>query len=298
MKKMNRFLTALTLAILVSSCSEPPGQVAAQQPIVTDELLRVGSIAIYQSDLDYHLQEKHGGRSDEASREQALAELAERARFTQAALDAHLDRDPVVRAETARLLTSRLRETALHPKLEVAAAAPIPEARLRELYDAQSTKFVSEEKRQLAVLWLSPSSDPARVKSYTEKLAKARDWFIDESDLADHPDKGFSILSVDHSEHAATRFKGGVLGWFEKEANPTDWLQAVAEIGYSIGEVGGLSPVVTHPEGFFLVRWMALKPAVQRSFESARSGLERAERDRLRASLEAEFTATFGSKRE
>ena len=139
------------------------------------------------------------------------------------------------------------------------------------------------------MLWLKPGPDPARVKRYTEKRTKAREWFFEESDLADQPGKGFSVLLVDHSEHAASRFKGGVLGWIDAKGGATEWNRAVAEMAFSIDKVGEVSPVTTRPEGVFLVRWMAHKPALQRSFDSVRAELEKLERNRLKEQLETEF---------
>ena len=48
------------------------------------KLMQVGTQVIYQSDLDYHLKEKHAGRGDDRTRQKALEELADRARFAQA----------------------------------------------------------------------------------------------------------------------------------------------------------------------------------------------------------------------
>jgi hypothetical protein len=290
-----RTIAVLFCVLVLASCGKR--EVADTTPAKeADELLRVGSVVIYASDLDYQLKEKHDGRDDPATRELALAELAERARFSQAALDANLGDDPVVRAEFARLLASRHRETVLSPKIKQAIAAPVAEARLREIYQAQSARFFADAKRQAAVLWLKPGPDPARAAMYTEKLTKAREWFYGESDLVDHPDKGFSVLAVDHSEHAATRFKGGVWGWIEAQGGATDFDRAIAEIAFSIAEVGEVSPVIPRPEGIFLVRLMAVKPAVQRSFESVRAELERAEQSRLRKQLQADFIKRIEDK--
>lgn len=63
----------------------------------------------------------------------------------------------------------------------------------------------------------------------------------------------------------------------------------MSEIVFSITGIGDVSPVTTRPEGIFLVRWMAQKPALQRSFDSVRAELERQERNRLKEQLEAEF---------
>jgi hypothetical protein len=109
------------------------------------------------------------------------------------------------------------------------------------------------------VLWLNPNGDPARGKQYEEKLTAAREWFFKSGELKDHPAEGFSVLSVDHSEHAASRYKGGVVGWLEREGGMDAWSKAVAEIAFSLKEPGEVSAVTARPEGVFLVRYMALK---------------------------------------
>ena len=292
-RMLPRSLTLIAVALAVSSCGPKSENLGEGSPVEKPpgELLRIGSVVVDESELAYQLKEKHDGRGDTATRDLALAELAERARITQAALDAGIDDDPVVRAEYARLLAARHRETVLNPKLKQLAVEPIPEVRLREIYEEHSARFRSEEKRQVALLWLDPGPDPARVAMYTEKLAKARDWFLDESGLADQPEKGFSVLAVDHSVHAATRFKGGVFGWIEKGSGTTGFDRALGEIAFSLGARGEVSPVIGRAEGIFLVRLMDLQPARQRSFESVRTELERGERSRLRKLLEEEFAA-------
>lgn len=292
-------LTGLACLALVGSmvCCESPSEGGKPKPEAQaeGELLRVGSVSITQADLDYQLKEKHQGRSDEATRKQALDELAERARFSQAALDAGLEDDPVARAEIARILAARIKETALYPKLK-AAAEPVPETRLRELYESQAARFQSAEKRRVAVLWLNPGADPERGKAYQEKMTQARGWYFNQCDLAEKPEQGFSVLSVDYSEHAATRFKGGVLGWIGREGGGTDWIRAVAETAFSLGDAGDVSPVVVRPEGVFLVRLMEVRPGEQRAFESVRAVLEREEQARQRKQLEVEFNQEIRSK--
>jgi len=104
-------------------------------------------------------------------------------------------------------------------------------------------------------------------------------------------EKGFSILGVDYSEHHASRFKNGVVGWLELAGGMDAWRQAVAEIAFSLdGGVGEVSPVITRPEGVFLVRVMDRKAQIQRSFDSVAAQLEREERDRLRRQVESDFT--------
>ncbi|MFT4638207.1 MAG: hypothetical protein ACI8T1_001526 [Verrucomicrobiales bacterium] len=284
---------ALILATL-SGCDRRSVQTSYQAPVEEGALFRVGSITVYQADLDHHLKVTHGGRSDEATRERALEQLARTARLAQAAIDEGLDKGPVVRAELARLLSARFKETTLYPKQQEQTRA-IPEDRLREVYHAQPARFQSVEKRRAAVLWLEPGKDPVRTQTYVDKLNQARQWFLDGSNSTEFADKGFSVLAIDHSEHAATRFKGGVIGWLE-QGGAIGWKQAVSKIVFNIKEIGNISPVITLPEGVFLVGLMDLKPTIRRSFDSVQAELEQEEQRRLRKSLKADFEETVRMK--
>jgi len=288
---------AFACLLAVVSCKREstaaPGDAAAPEP--AGALLRAGPVLVTEADLDYHLREHHAGRNDAETRRKALEELARRASFTHAAFDAGLDSDPLARAEIARILSNRFRETMLAPRIKAAAAA-VPETRLREIYQNEAARFQSAEKRQLAVLWLNPGADPGRLAQYQEKLAQARDWFFKNGDLKDQPAQGFSVLSVDYSEHAASRYQGGVVGWLEREGGMDSWSKAVADIGFSLKDAGEISAVVSRPEGVFLVRLMTLKPAVQRPFEAVAAELDQLERQRLRNAAETEFESSIQEK--
>ena len=288
----------LALFTVVSACSpkQKDEVKTAAAGKDTAALLSVGSIRVDQADLDYQLKESLASNLDEEVRKKALGELASRAQFVQAALDAELQHDPMVRAEFARVLANRLKEKNLTPLLKAAAETPIPEARLRELYAADESRFRSDEKRQVAVLWLNPNGNPDRAEQFMEKLAAARDYFLKNEDLKAHPDQGFSVLGVDYSEHQASRYVGGVIGWLESSGGMDAWSKAVAQIAFSIKEIGDVSEVTDRPEGLFLVRYMALKPAVLRPFEAVADELSRAEQQQVRKTTEAKFIATIEEK--
>jgi len=288
----------LVMAVVLSACdrvgkNETGSRTSGEK---TGSLLEVGEVQVDQADLDYHLKENHGGQNDEETRRKALDELANRARFVQAALDANLQNDPLVRAEMARLLENRLKEKSLSPALQAAASDPVSEARLRELYAAQESRFRSPEKRQVAVLWLNAKGDPDREKQYVEKLKEARDWVFHQSDLRDHPDKGFSVLGIDYSEHQASRYAGGIVGWMESAGGMDAWSKALADIVFSLNEPGEVSEVISTGEGVFLVRYVASQPAVLRPFESVSGELEQAEKQRLRESAETGFNTAIEQK--
>ncbi|RFC52795.1 MAG: PPIC-type PPIASE domain-containing protein [Verrucomicrobia bacterium] len=285
----------LTLIVPALAACGPKTKTETRTPEKPSALVTVGSISIDQQDLDHHLQEKHGGRSDEQTRRIALEELTLRAQQNQAALDADLDKDPAVRAEMARVLATQYREKLLAPQLRELASQPITEARLRELYQENEPRFRSNEKRQIAVLWLNPNNDAERTAQYLEKLNYARTWATT-ADLKDQPGQGFSVLSVDHSEHQASRYKGGIVGWLESTGSMDQWTKAVAEIAFSLTEPGEVSQVISRPEGMFLVRYMDRKPAILRPLESVTRELEQSEKQRLRQELEAGFRRTLDEK--
>lgn len=290
------FLLAL-LAVL-SACGPKQKEEAKPAAKAAGEgvLLTVGSVTVNQADLDYQIKEIHGGKTDDATRKKALGELAERAQLVQAALDENLLDDPMVRAEFARVLSSRIKEEKLLPRLKDSAAAEIPESRLRELYAANPSLYQSNEKRQVAVLWLDPGKNPERGKQYVEKLSAAREWFLGNEELKKHPDQGFSTLSVDYSEHQASRYNNGVVGWVEQSGGSDAWSKAVSEIVFSLSETGAVSEVLSRPEGVFLVRCMAVRPAFTRPFDSVKDELARSEKQRLRQTAEAEFQNAIDGK--
>lgn len=294
------FRTVLLVVLAaLSACSPKKTDEAKPKPEATateTALLKVGTVTVDQADLDYQLKEKPDRGAPEEVHKRALAELANRAQLAQAAIDEGLLQDPMVRAEFARILANRLKEKNLTPRLKAVAETPIPESRLRELYAADESRYRSNEKRHLAVLWLNPNRDPQREKQYVEKLSIARDWFFNNADLKDHPDQGFSTLGADYSEHQASRYTSGIVGWLESAGGMDDWTKALAQIGFSLKEPGEVSAVISRPEGVFLVRYMAMKPAMLRPFESVADELSRAEQQRLRKAAESEFKTMIEAK--
>ncbi len=291
---------ALGCLLAVVSCNRETAAPQATAPAASESdagvIARVGSETVTEADLAWQLQQNHAGKNDPTSRQTALDELTARARLAQVARDAGLADDPAARAEISRLLATRLRETQLDPKLKEISTAEIPEARLREIYESRKGAFQSPEKRQVAVLWLDPGQSPDRLKSYQEKLTQAREWYSANADLVSHPEQGFSTLSVDHSEHAASRYKNGVVGWLEASGGMDAWSRAVAETAFSLEKLGDVSAVITRPEGVFLVRCMAVTPAFLRPLDAVSRELVAAERFRLKTAAEAEFNASLEAR--
>lgn len=297
--RIRRAPVILCLLVTLSSCRDTGSTTESSTPPPeqrTDELFRVGSIVIHETDLTHHLKEHHGGRTDEKTRQKALDDLVRRAQFAHEAIDAGLADDPVVNAEINRILEARLRESKLNPLLE--EPPEVTKERLRELYQAQIKRFQSAETRQVAVLWLDSGPDPDKARRYGERLTQARKFALENRDIADHPEKGFSVLGADYSEHSASRFRGGLVGWMAREGNLDSWSKAVATIAFTLAEKGEISEVTTRKEGVFLVRLVDWKPGVTRSFESVAASLKRVEQARLREGIKKKFEEDILSRQD
>lgn len=261
------------------------------------ELLKVGELTVRASDLDWELNDRGISAQSEVIRSQELKRLGQRAQLAAAAIDAGLLQDSAIRVEVARLLASRYQELRWNPQFK-AIAGPLPQEELRALYQANAARYQSPELRRAAVLWLNPGADERRREAYVGRLKEARQWYQGQAELKKNPAEGFSVLGVDYSEHQASRFKGGVLGWMARENAAGDaFTRAVAEIAFALKQEGEVSEVISRPEGVFMVRLVGIKAALQKPFEEVAAELERqalAERKaKLQEQLSRELTSQY-----
>lgn len=292
-----QLLAAVVTMALLACKPKQESEATAPPSASTDVVLfTVGSMNVYQSDLDHDLKERHDGRKDEAAKKIALAALVERAQMAQAAKEVGLENDPVVRAELSRVLATRYKEQTLNDEIKAIGLQEIPEARLKEIYLQESARFAAPEKRQVAVLWLNPNGNPERQKQYVDKLTSAREWLLGNPSVNAHPEQGFSVLSVDHSEHMASRYKGGVIGWLEAAGGFDPWSKALASIAFTLKQDGAVSDVIVKPEGVFLVRLMKRQVATNRPFDTVVGEIKKLEQQRLRSIAEKNFKETIAQK--
>jgi hypothetical protein len=278
---------AAAMALLLVGCGGDPATSSTTWNPVSPPL-QAEPFSISEADIAYHLKTHHGGKADARSRKQAITKLTASAQAAQVALEAGVGEDPLARAEIARILIARHRELVLVPKIQSEYAA-ITEDYLRDAYATQQARFVRAEQRQLAVLWLNPGKDPQRRTDYVKKMAEARDWYLHNEELIANPQLGFSVLGIDYSEHAASRFKGGVIGWLGEAGGSSEWSKAVAEIAAGLDRPGAVSEVINNDHGVFLLRLMAVEAAHQTPFEEAKHELEKQIKQQIRERLSEDF---------
>ncbi len=205
------------------------------------------------------------------NRERWLQRLIQRSALAQAAQAAGLDEDPQVIEQFENLLINRLRETQLQPEL---AALQAPETEVRASYDAnRAGEFAEPERRRVAVIWLNTRGQAPLEERYTPRLNEIRAASA-KGEHALPTVAGFGEHAL-ASEHRASRFNGGDLGWVEDHSANDAWLSAVWHIAKSLTTPGEVSPVVANEHGLFLVRLIERKAAHVREYESVKAAIER-----------------------
>ena len=201
-----------------------------------------------------------------------LSRLIERSALAQAARQAGLDQDPVLAEQIEALLIARLRETRWQPHLD---ALTVTEAEVRAAYEARSGEaFGQPESTRVAVLWFNTRGQAPLVARYRPRLEEIRRQIL--SDPAAFPvASGFGELAAGNTEHAASRLKGGDLGWLDSGPSTDPWRVAVLETAASLQQPGDLSEVTANASGLFLVRVIERRAARVQSFDEAKPRLER-----------------------
>jgi parvulin-like peptidyl-prolyl isomerase len=220
------------------------------------------------------------------NRKVVLEEMIERSVIAQKARALGLENDPQVVAEIESLLIARLKEKELQPQIE---KIEVTEAEARAVYELnKSSQYALPERMRVAVLWFETRGQQPLVARYQPRLEKVRAHMATATDAVSG-EKAFGQFAIEHSEHPSSRYKGGDIGWLEAGKQPDAWRNAVAEIAADLETPGEISPVITRPEGVFLVRLMEHRAADHQPFEQARAEIVRQLRNQKRHAIEQAF---------
>ena len=181
--------------------------------------------------------------------EQLLDQLIERAAAVQLARKMGLAHDPEVMAEIESLLIAKLREREILDVLT--QQGDISETEITEYYAANRTSFRSPARLSVAVLWFDTRGQAPLEARYRPRLDEARAAYLQDPQAS--TGKGFGELARTHSEHTATRYNGGQLGWLELDGTYNEWTRHVLQMARELPEVANVSEVIVNELGSFLV---------------------------------------------
>jgi len=263
------------LAMLVAGCGREVARTDA--PASDDKVLAVvGEQKVTEADFCRQWERRMPGNDSAAAREQVLEELINRAALLETARREGVDQDPEIAAEIERLMIARLRETKLQPQMQ---SLSVSDEELKAYYDAhRETKFTEAARVRAAVLWFDAQGQEPLVERFRPRLQAVRDQVL--ADAAAFPvTGGFGELAIANSEHRASRYKGGDLGWLTESdasfAGSDGWGGAVRAIAKSLSAPGDVSELVERPEGLFMVRLIERRPAEVTDFANVKEQIKK-----------------------
>ena len=268
------------IALALSGCGKTPPPESA--PV--EALALVNDVPVTPETFRYWWGRKHIDRDTPGNREAVLDELVQRYALVEQARQEGLLEDPGVQAEIHSLLIARLREDQLHKRQQ---GMDIAEMDVQQFYeDHKATKFLVPERLQVAVLWFDTRGQEPLERRYRARLDEVR------RDLLAAPlpvEEGFGARSVRSSEHRASRYQGGIVGWLEATDSHDAWHAAVYEIADALSSPGDISELTIRPEGAFLVRLLKRQPERVRALEDVRDSIVRTLKSRRLADREQAF---------
>lgn len=274
--KIFLYISLLGFFLILTGCKEDK----------TVTIAEVGDATVTEAEYLLEWEKRPRSENTEGARQHVLDGLIYRNALRQAAVEKGLLDDPEVKHAVNQILISRLKERELFPRLE---AMSVTEEEALDYYEAnKQTLYVTPESKQVAVLWFDTRGQKPLEMRYQNRLQT----LIDSGNLVSVPvEAGFGSFSVKHSEHAASRYRGGRIGTIKENANANTWLKAVAEISKTLSAPGALSELVVREEGIFLVRLVSLQSESIRSFDSVRRQIVRHLEQEKRKQIEDAFRA-------
>ncbi len=276
------------LACLLAGCGREAGP-SAEVEEGSVVLAIVGGQTVTESEFRRAWQARPQMADTPAGRQRVLDGLIERAALVDAARRAGLERDPEIAVEMERLLIAGLRQKQLQPQLE---SLWVSEEELQAYYEQhRQERFTQDARVQVAVLWFDTHGQAPMTARFRPRLEAVREQVLANPELFP-VEKGFGSVAIANSEHRASRYRGGDLGWLTVGTGGTasgGWNAVVQEIARRLETPGELSGVVDSPEGLFLVRLMARRPGGVADFSSVRDRIESELLRERRQALEADF---------
>ncbi len=219
-----------------------------------DIIATVGDQVLTVSEFAEAAQRRQISNNDDAKRA-LLDELVEDMRLLQYARDNAFDKDPEFQREMDKWLISRARSSITNT-----GTLTVTEAELQAAYNARQKEFITPDRFQLAMIYVSRATKDAAQKAEEIRQQAA----------AGTP---FPELAAAHSEDRATRYRGGDLGFSTAQSFDPAWGPTAPTALLDLKEIGDLSPVIAAADGFRLFQLLERHPGTVKSFTEVRQQL-------------------------
>ncbi|MBL9137607.1 MAG: peptidyl-prolyl cis-trans isomerase [Verrucomicrobiales bacterium] len=202
-------------------------------------------------------------KNPHAKRDEVLETLVRRELLLAEILRTGFDQRPDVRESWQAHLIQRFAEE--QRRMIATRPEPTPDE-LSQYHRTHPERFQSPARTKVAILQVRP---PASSAGGLREKWETRLERIRQQALALPPDiGGFGSLARDVSEHRASRFQGGELGWMTSAQLRACVPSEVAEGVDALSEAGPISPWIASSQGYFLARVLERQPAALLPFDS------------------------------
>ncbi len=230
--------------------------------------------AIQRDDVEAELSRRGGHSAGAAAWQQTLDDLVGRRLRATAAIDTGYAEDPEIRDAIERLLAARFERDHLQPLL---AAIEVTDDEVVARYAEAPERFATAEQVRVAVIRLDGPTQPGLADEIEAAVA------------AVDPERGFGDLARRHSADRASRYVGGVLGWWT-HGDSSRRPDAVVELGFALRTVGEVGRVEAEGDTY-LMRLVERRAASPRAFDKVASTIRRQLMMERRAAVRDAFHA-------
>ncbi|MBL9128196.1 MAG: peptidyl-prolyl cis-trans isomerase [Verrucomicrobiales bacterium] len=246
--------------------SDPPEASAAADRDV-DVVATVAGQTIRRDALRQELQRRlRPGAEPRFSKEEKLAaldRLIDQEALYAAATAAGFDRTPEMQRRIRRLVVGYFKEKELPTTNGVVDAGEI-----RAFYEANKNRYAVPAAVRAAVLFVSvPRTTPA--EKARELRGKAEDLLRAARGATNAA--AFSALAASHSDHRASRYRGGELGWLSRESGGVE--PELVEALFALTTPGEFAPLVATTEGFYVAKLIEKREAGFKPLDSVESSI-------------------------
>jgi len=201
-----------------------------------------------------------------------------------AAQKAGYDKDPEVLAIQKRMVANKFRKDHLDPQID---HITITDEDVEQYYMEHQDDFKIPSMVQSAIIQISvPSGASEEKKAQFFQRAEIA-W--SEALALDPETRSFGSVAVKYSDDQSTRYKGGDIDWLRIGDTSYRWEQEVMDTIFNLSQPGEVSPIITTPSGFYILKCMEVKDSGPRPLEQLKEYIRYQILEQKKARIEAEF---------
>jgi peptidyl-prolyl cis-trans isomerase C len=247
-------------------------------------LASVGDQAITTAAFQAAISRRPGRLSSPPNKEALLKKMVRFEMLYAAARQAGYEKDPAIIEKVRRLIANIYRKNVLEPRL---AELQVTEGELESYYNDHRAEFTSSTMVRAAVIQITiPARSSEEKKSRLADRAAAARTAALQLDLAT---RSFGPVAVQYSDHQPTRYRGGDTGWLKAGKNDRRWPETVNRSVFSQAEPGTVSPVITTPGGYYIVKLMETQKSAPRTLTAVKEQIRHRLFLQKREQVESEF---------